>query len=173
MLPSTRPGPTAGVSTEAGILEMDERMKSGRLKVAAHLSEWFEEYRFYHRKDGQIVKIKDDLMSATRIAVMMKRFGRAVLLGSVVPAPQHRRDRRRHRLRRVHRHMPDARPIPHAAVDDLGLGDMLAEQVSGETEEMRKKRMAEMPAEAMLGPAGSLAVTSLFGMPEGCAGGGY
>ncbi len=60
-------------------------MRSGRLKVAAHLSEWFEEYRFYHRKDGQIVKIKDDLMSATRICVMMKRAGRAVQLGSAVP----------------------------------------------------------------------------------------
>ena len=71
-----------GVSTEAGILEMDERMKSGRFKVAAHLSEWFEEYRFYHRKDGQIVKLKDDLLSATRIAVMAKRFGRTVQLGS-------------------------------------------------------------------------------------------
>jgi hypothetical protein len=76
--------PDGGVSTEAGILEMDERMKSGRFKVAAHLSEWFDEYRFYHRKDGQIVKIKDDLMSATRVAVMMKRFARQVGLGSVV-----------------------------------------------------------------------------------------
>jgi len=76
--------PDGGVSTEAGILEMDERMRSGRLKVAAHLSEWFEEYRFYHRKDGQIVKIKDDLMSATRICVMMKRAGRAVALGNKV-----------------------------------------------------------------------------------------
>jgi phage terminase large subunit-like protein len=74
--------PDGGVSTEAGILEMDERMKSGRFKVAAHLSEWFEEYRFYHRKDGQIVKLKDDLMSATRVAIMMKRYGRTVALGS-------------------------------------------------------------------------------------------
>lgn len=74
--------PDGGVSTEAGILEMDERMKSGRFKVAAHLSEWFEEYRFYHRKDGQIVKLKDDLLSATRICVMMKRYGRTLPLGS-------------------------------------------------------------------------------------------
>ncbi len=81
MLPDHATWPDGGVSTEAGILEMDERMKAGRLKVAAQLSEWFEEYRFYHRKDGQIVKLKDDLMSATRVAVMMKRFGRAVLLG--------------------------------------------------------------------------------------------
>jgi hypothetical protein len=74
-----------GVSTEAGILEMDDRMKSGRFKVAAHLSEWFDEYRFYHRKDGFIVKMKDDLMSATRVGVMMKRFARTVTLGSKAP----------------------------------------------------------------------------------------
>jgi phage terminase large subunit-like protein len=86
MLPEHATWPDGGVSTEAGILEMDERMRSGRLKVAAHLSEWFEEYRFYHRKDGQIVKIKDDLMSATRICVMMKRMGRTVTLGSKVAA---------------------------------------------------------------------------------------
>jgi hypothetical protein len=45
------------------------------------MTEWFEEYRMYHRKDGMIVKERDDLMSASRIAVMMKRIGRAVPLG--------------------------------------------------------------------------------------------
>jgi hypothetical protein len=79
--------PDGSVSTEAGILEMDEREKSGRLKVARHLSDYLEERRFYHRKDGQIVKIKDDLMSAARIAIMMKRFGKAVGLGRGVSAP--------------------------------------------------------------------------------------
>jgi len=59
-----------GYSTEAGIAEMYTRMKTGRLKVAAHLVEWWEEFRRYHRKDGLIVKVFDDLMSATRIAVM-------------------------------------------------------------------------------------------------------
>jgi hypothetical protein len=71
-----------GYGTEAGVLEMDERMKTGRLKVAAHLSDWFEEYREYHRKKGLIVKVRDDIMSATRIGVMAKRFGKAVQLGS-------------------------------------------------------------------------------------------
>ena len=28
----------------------------------------------YHRKDGLIVKMRDDLMSATRYAMMMRRF---------------------------------------------------------------------------------------------------
>lgn len=78
--------PDGSVSTEAGILEMDEREKSGRLKIAAQLSDLLEERRFYHRKDGQIVKLKDDLMSAVRIAIMMKRFGRTVGLGGKIAA---------------------------------------------------------------------------------------
>lgn len=81
MLPSHATWPDGGYSTEAGILEMDERMRSGRFKVASHLSEWFEEYRMYHRKNGLIVKFRDDLMSASRVGVMAKRFAKAVTLG--------------------------------------------------------------------------------------------
>jgi phage terminase large subunit-like protein len=64
-----------GLSTEAGILQMDERMITGRWKVAAHLNAWFEEYRMYHRKKGLIVKLNDDIMSASRIGMMMRRKG--------------------------------------------------------------------------------------------------
>jgi hypothetical protein len=39
-----------------------------------HLNEWFEEFRLYHRKDGRVHKEGDDLMSATRYAVMMLRY---------------------------------------------------------------------------------------------------
>jgi len=84
MLPQHATWPDGGLSTEAGILEQQEREESGRLKIASHLSDWFEERRFYHRKDGQIVKIKDDLLSATRVGIMMKRAGTAVILGSHV-----------------------------------------------------------------------------------------
>jgi phage terminase large subunit-like protein len=59
---------------EAGIMQMFDRMQTGRLKVFNHLTEWFEEFRLYHRKDGKIVKEMDDLISATRYAVMMLRF---------------------------------------------------------------------------------------------------
>ena len=38
-----------------------------------HLSEWFEEKRMLHRKDGKIVPERDDIESATRYAVMMLR----------------------------------------------------------------------------------------------------
>lgn len=74
--------PDGSVSTEAGITEMDERMTTGRYKVAAHLRDWFEEYRSYYRKDGKLVKIRDDLMSASRIGVMMKRYARISGRGS-------------------------------------------------------------------------------------------
>lgn len=74
------------VSTEAGILEIDQRIATGRFKVAKHLSDWFEEYRTYHRKDGQIVKVRDDLMSATRVGVMMRRFAKPVSLGVGIDA---------------------------------------------------------------------------------------
>lgn len=60
---------------EAGLMEMLDRMQTGRWKVFQHLSDWFEEFRLYHRKDGKIVKELDDLLSASRYALMMLRFG--------------------------------------------------------------------------------------------------
>jgi phage terminase large subunit-like protein len=67
---------TSGV--EAGLLLMLERMQTGRLKAFRHLSDWFEEFRLYHREDGKVVKLRDDLMSATRYALMSLRFARPV-----------------------------------------------------------------------------------------------
>jgi phage terminase large subunit-like protein len=58
---------------EAGLMEMLDRMQTGRLKVFDTLVDWFEEFRLYHRKDGRVVKEMDDLLSATRYAIMMKR----------------------------------------------------------------------------------------------------
>lgn len=74
MLDEQASHPEGGNGVEAGIMDMLERMQTGRLKVFSHLTEWFEEFRLYHRKDGRIVKERDDLMSATRYAVMMLRF---------------------------------------------------------------------------------------------------
>lgn len=61
------------VSVEAGLMEMLDRMQTGRFKVFDNLNDWFEEFRLYHRKDGVVVKLRDDLMSATRYGVMMIR----------------------------------------------------------------------------------------------------
>lgn len=61
---------------EAGLSDMLNRMQSMRLRVFSHLEDWFEEFRLYHRKDGMVVKINDDIMSATRYAIMMLRFAK-------------------------------------------------------------------------------------------------
>lgn len=58
---------------EAGLMEILTRMQTGRFKVFSHLEDWWSEFRLYHRKDGKIVKERDDLMDATRYAVMMLR----------------------------------------------------------------------------------------------------
>jgi hypothetical protein len=84
MLDSHATWPDNSVSTEAGILEMDERERSGSLKYSNQLSDLLDERRMYHRKadgKGQIVKQKDDLISALRVAIMAKRFAKAVPLG--------------------------------------------------------------------------------------------
>lgn len=65
-----------GYAVEPGISDMLDRMQTGRLKVARHLVDWFEEFRLYHRENGQIVKVGDDLMSATRVGLMMLRHAK-------------------------------------------------------------------------------------------------
>lgn len=62
-----------GNGVEAGLMEILDRMRTGRFKVFSTLADWFEEFRMYHRKDGKVVKERDDLMSGTRYAVMMLR----------------------------------------------------------------------------------------------------
>lgn len=61
---------------EAGLAEMLTRMQTMRLRVFSHLADWFEEFRLYHRKDGLVVKDGDDLLAATRYAMMMRRFAK-------------------------------------------------------------------------------------------------
>lgn len=73
---------------EAGVADMLERMETGRWKVFSICEKWFEEFRLYHRKDGKIVKERDDLMAASRYALMMKRF--AITKPKPVKAFRHR-----------------------------------------------------------------------------------
>jgi len=63
-----------GNGVEAGIQEMLERMQTGRFRVFRSCHDFFEEFRSYHRKDGKIVKEREDLMSAIRYGLMMIRF---------------------------------------------------------------------------------------------------
>ena len=63
-----------GQDTEPVVMEINERMRTGRFRVFRSCERLFREMRMYHRKDGQIVKKNDDIMAAMHYAVMMKRF---------------------------------------------------------------------------------------------------
>ena len=55
-------------------MDILQYMEQGKFHVFATLSDWFEEFRMYHRKGGKVIPFKDDLMSATRYAVLSRRY---------------------------------------------------------------------------------------------------
>jgi phage terminase large subunit-like protein len=61
-------------SIEEGLMAILQSMEAGKFKVFSTLSDWFEEFRMYHRKNNKVVPIRDDLMSATRYAFQSQRF---------------------------------------------------------------------------------------------------
>lgn len=86
VLPDHATWPDGSLSTWAGITEWDQREQTGRLKVARHLRDWLGERRDYHTKRSktgaiEIVKVRDDLLSATRVGLMMLRFAKTVAIG--------------------------------------------------------------------------------------------
>lgn len=94
MMPEHATWQAGGNGVEVGLVELYDRMENGKFKVFSHLSEWFEEKLNYHRDEsGHIVKVNDDLLSATRYAYMMRRFAkqRKDILGPsakpVIPRP--------------------------------------------------------------------------------------
>jgi len=66
------------INVEPGIAAMLNRMETGNFKVFSTCFDWFEEYRTYHRKEGKIVPLIDDLMSATRYAHQSIRYAKVV-----------------------------------------------------------------------------------------------
>jgi hypothetical protein len=70
-------------------MDMLDRMQTGKFKVYNTLSDWFEEFRLYHRKDGKVVKLYDDLMAATRYAVMMLREAKTLEPPPPIVMPRH------------------------------------------------------------------------------------
>jgi phage terminase large subunit-like protein len=64
-------------SVEPALSEMREMMFGGKCTIAGHNHELLDEIRNYHRdEDFRIVKQRDDLVSAVRYAVMMRRHGK-------------------------------------------------------------------------------------------------
>jgi phage terminase large subunit-like protein len=70
--------PRGGYNFESGITEIEQRLATGRLKIASHLAEIFDEYRGYHRVAGLVHKVDDDLLSAIRVLVMDIRYAKAL-----------------------------------------------------------------------------------------------
>lgn len=66
----------SATSVEAGLMLMLDRMQTGRFKVFSHLTEFKSEMQVYHRKNGKIVALNDDLISAARYACVMLRSAR-------------------------------------------------------------------------------------------------
>lgn len=61
---------------EAGVMEMLDRMQTGRWKVFRNCGKWLGEFRLYHREEGLIVKERDDVICASRYAMMMRRYAK-------------------------------------------------------------------------------------------------
>lgn len=76
MLPTHAQWPDKSVSVEVGIMEMEQRMMTGRWKVFKTARKWLDEFRYYRREEGKIVKLKDDVLCASRYAYMMRRYAR-------------------------------------------------------------------------------------------------
>lgn len=66
-----------GNGVEAGLMLMLERFETGRLRIFSHLNDLFDELGLYHRKDGVLVKLNDDRISAVRYGIMGLRFAKA------------------------------------------------------------------------------------------------
>lgn len=61
----------ANNAVESGIMEVWQRLSTGRLRVFKSCLNWFDEFRVYQRDEkGKIVKKDDHLMDATRYLIM-------------------------------------------------------------------------------------------------------
>lgn len=61
----------ANKAVEAGLLEVYQRLSTGRLKIFSTLKNTFAEYRIYRRDEkGRVVKQNDHLMDALRYLIM-------------------------------------------------------------------------------------------------------
>ena len=70
--------PTGGFDFEAGITDMENRFAEKRLLIARHLQPVFDEYQGYHRVNGLVNKVDDDLLSAIRVLCMDIRTAKTV-----------------------------------------------------------------------------------------------
>lgn len=73
-----------GNNVEVGLLDMYKRMTTGRFKVFSTCTEFFDEKAVYHRKlvngQSEIVKLNDDVISATRYACLSLRHAETEII---------------------------------------------------------------------------------------------
>jgi hypothetical protein len=82
MLPTHAKWPAGGNAVEAGIFEINDLMRKGKLKIFKGLRSILDEVLQYHRDEkGKIVKSNDDCLDAMRYAFMMRRF--SIRIGDV------------------------------------------------------------------------------------------
>jgi hypothetical protein len=124
-------------------------------------AEWFDEYLGYHRIDGLVHKVDDDLLSATRVLCMDIRNAKASLTW---PLTAHRdvsglfrspRVRCRKRRRPPHLRGPMLKPMSPGSPRPSkasALATCSSQQVKDETDEERKKRMKQMQEQSLMGP---------------------
>lgn len=75
---STLPEPVSDKPEMAEVVsrEIEERMRTGRLRVEQRLAEWLDEYKSFYREDAKVPLKSHPLMSATRHAVAMLDWAR-------------------------------------------------------------------------------------------------
>jgi phage terminase large subunit-like protein len=82
-LPAHATWPDGSMGLESGIQEIRYRAREGKLKVKETLGQWFDEYRSYHTDEkGEYVRVNDDMLAATRYALMMRRYAKPGVIGS-------------------------------------------------------------------------------------------
>jgi phage terminase large subunit-like protein len=74
--PPSVDGKPGGNSVEFGLHWMLTKMQEGKLKIFSTCRKWLQEKATYHRKDGKIIALGDDMISASRYAFLsLDRYG--------------------------------------------------------------------------------------------------
>jgi hypothetical protein len=74
--PPSVDGKPGGNGVEIGLHWMLTKMQEGKLKVFSTCRKWLQEKATYHRKDGKVIALDDDMISASRYALLcLDRFG--------------------------------------------------------------------------------------------------
>ena len=71
-----------GQPVEPIVLEVNDRCRAGSFRVFSTCTDFFDEYRNYHRKNGVLTKVRDDVLKAVFYAVMMRRFATTLSLST-------------------------------------------------------------------------------------------